>query len=307
VTRLCAVSVDLDEIPAYRAIHGLCASALPAANAVYDLGLPRLADWAQAQGLVLTLFAIGADLARTENAAQLRALAGLGHELANHTLDHRYELTRLSRTEMERQVQSGIQVLEGATGQRPTGFRAPGYTVSDELFELLRQSDVAYDSSVFPCPAYYAAKALALASMRLRSLRSQARLASLAVLRAPARPYRVGRPYWQKGEGMLELPIGVTRRLRLPYIGTALTLLGPDRARWLTRGVIGEPVVNLELHGIDALDASDGLGPLRPHQLDLRVPVERKLACLTAALEALRAAGYSFVRLDEAAAQLRRG
>jgi peptidoglycan/xylan/chitin deacetylase (PgdA/CDA1 family) len=300
------VSVDLDEIPAYAAIHALRPSALPAANAVYDLGLPRLADWAQAERLMLTLFAVGADLARAENAARLRTLAGLGYELGNHTLEHRYELTYLSRTEMERQVRSGIEVVEGATGQRPTGFRAPGYNVTDELFALLCESDVAYDSSVFPCPAYYAGKALALAAMRLRARRSGARLASPAVLRAPTRPYRVGRPYWQPGQGMLELPIGVTRRLRLPYIGTALTLLGPDRARWLTRGVIGEPLVNLELHGIDALDAGDGLEPLRRYQLDVRIPVARKLASLSAALEVVRAAGYSFVRLDEAAAQLGR-
>ena len=34
---------------------------------------------------------------------------------------------------MRRQVVSGAEVLAGVTGQRPEGFRAPGYTMTDEL------------------------------------------------------------------------------------------------------------------------------------------------------------------------------
>ncbi len=298
--RLCAVSVDLDEIPHYFGIHGLGPTEC---SAVYDTALPRLEEFARAHALPLTLFAIGADLARDGNAARLSALRDRGHELANHSLDHLYDLTRRSRAEMERQVRSGIEVIEGATGERPRGFRAPGYTITDELFEVLVEAGVEYDSSVFPCPAYYAAKAAALAAIRVRRRRSHSVLDTPAVLAAPARPYRVGTPYWKRGGGLLELPVQVTRRARLPFIGTTLTLAGPERARWLTRGVIGEKLVNLELHGIDALDANDGLSALRPHQPDVRVPVARKLEALGAAVEALKRAGYAFVRLDEAAQQ----
>jgi len=39
-------------------------------------------------------------------------------------------------------------------------------------------------------------------------------------------------------------------------------------------------LVNLELHGIDVLDATDGLEDLRPHQPDVRVPREEKLRAL---------------------------
>ena len=64
---------------------------------------------------------------------------------------------------------------------------------------------------------------------------------------------------------------------------------------------VGEPLVNLELHGIDVLDEDDGLEALRPHQPDVRVPRDRKLEALHAAVEVLRDAGYSFVTLREAA------
>jgi peptidoglycan-N-acetylglucosamine deacetylase len=300
--RLCALSIDLDEIPNYHAIHGLPAPEGRASTAVYDVALERFQSFSVAHGCPLTLFAIGADMARTESALALRRMAERGHEIANHTLDHRYDLTRLARPEMARQVRAGSAVLEGATGQKPVGFRAPGYTVNDTLFEVLAESGVAYDSSVFPSPAYYLAKAAAMAAIRARGRASRSVLDTPNVLRAPTRPYRIGKPYWRRGSGMLELPVQVTRGARLPYIGTTLTLAGSDRARLLTRWVVGEPLVNLELHGIDALDADDGLDALRPHQPDVRVPVTQKLEALAAALEILRGAGYSFVSLREAAA-----
>ena len=39
---------------------------------------------------------------------------------------------------------------------------------------------------------------------------------------------------------MLEIPIQVTRKLKLAYIGTWLMMAGPDCARALTRQVVGE-------------------------------------------------------------------
>jgi peptidoglycan-N-acetylglucosamine deacetylase len=303
---LAAISVDLDEIHHYFSIYGLPLPSGAAGHAVYDIAIDRLEDFARSHDLPLTLFAVAADMARPENAARLRRASEHGHEIGNHTLDHLYDLTRRSREEMVRQVESAVVVLEGATGQRPIGFRAPGYTVNQTLLDVLVECSVGYDSSVFPCPAYYFAKASALAAIRLRGRRSHSVLDTPAVLTAPVRPYRIGEPYWRRGSGLLELPIQVTRGLRLPYIGTFLTLPGPDGARLLTRGVIGEPLVNIELHGIDFLDAGDGLEQLRSHQMDVRVPLARKLAALSAVVETLRRAGYSFVRLGEAAERVER-
>jgi peptidoglycan/xylan/chitin deacetylase (PgdA/CDA1 family) len=298
---LCAVSVDLDEIHHYHSIHGLPPPTGPGATAVYDIALERLEALARAHHLPLTLFAVGSDLAQESNAARLRALSARGHEIGNHSLDHLYDLVRCPSAELRRQIRESSDLLEAIIGQRPRGFRAPGYAVSDELLRILREEGFRYDSSVFPCPAYYLGKAAVLGAMRLRGRRSETVLDRPSVLRAPTRPYRVGEPYWLRGSGILELPIQVTRRTRLPYIGTALVLGGPRGVRWLTRDVIGERFVNLELHGIDVLDASDGLDALVKHQLDVRVPVDRKLEALSVAIEALRRADYGFVRLSEAA------
>ena len=302
--RLASISVDLDEIPNYFEIHGLPRPSGPEATLVYDLALARLRALAAALGFPLTLFTIGSDLARAEASAGLRLATDEGHEIANHSLDHRYDLVRLGRDEIARQVGEGARTIAQATGQAPVGFRAPGYTISDEVFEVLTDLGVAYDASVFPCPVYFAAKATKVGTIALRGRRSQSIIDTPRVLTAPTRPYRIGRPYWRRGEGLLEIPIQVTRGLRLPFIGTAVTLAGPARARLLTRMCVGEPLVNLELHGIDVLDAADGLEALRPHQPDVRVPHQRKLAALTAVVEELKRAGYTFVTMREAAAAL---
>jgi peptidoglycan/xylan/chitin deacetylase (PgdA/CDA1 family) len=301
-TRLCAISIDLDEIRHYFAIHGLIAEGA-AAHAVYQRALSRFADLAEGERLPLTFFVVGSDLERAENASRLRALGGRGHELGNHTFDHYYDLTRRSPREVRAQIERASEIIATGTGHRPTGFRAPGYTMSDAVYRELVQTGMSYSSSVFPCPLYHAAKALKLTTLRLMGKSSSSIAASPVVLAAPRTPYRVGEPYVRRGSGLLELPIQVTPTLRLPFIGTNLTLLGPSLARQLTRGLVGLELINLELHGIDLLDRHDGLESLARHQFDLRVGLGSKWDTLSAVVGELRRAGYGFVRLDEAARQ----
>ncbi|HEX6274635.1 MAG TPA: polysaccharide deacetylase family protein [Polyangiaceae bacterium] len=298
--KLASVSIDLDELHHYHAIHGL--SAPPGgAHAVYDLAVPRAADWARSLDVPVTWFAVGRDLERAESASALKKLVEGGHEVGNHSYSHAYDLSCREPKELRTEIDEGSRSLERAVGKRPKGFRAPGYTVSDDLFDALSELGVAYDSSVFPSPPYYAAKAAKLFSMRLRGRTSQSVLDTPSVLRAPSRPYRVGKPYWKSGNGVLELPIQVTPGARLPFIGTALVLAGADGARLLTRTVLGETFVNLELHGIDFLGSEDGLGALGAHQPDAKLPLSRKLGALTATIELLREKGAAFALLAEAA------
>jgi len=291
--RLASISVDLDEVPLYAAIHGLAIPRGPSAHAVYDRCVPRLTEWLDDESIRATFFAIGKDLERDENRETISALQFAGHEIANHSYHHRYDLTRRTPADIREDVERGADAIEGACGKRPTGFRAPGYTVSDALFSALDRAGVGYDSSVFPCPSYYAAKVAALAGIRLRGQKSASILDTPAVLRAPREPYRVGRPYWRRGNGLLELPIGVTR-LQLPYIGT------------FTKQMLGRELINLELHGIDAADATeDGLETLAPHRADVRRTAADKLRSLRTAIGVIRDAGYELVTLEEAARRFR--
>jgi peptidoglycan/xylan/chitin deacetylase (PgdA/CDA1 family) len=302
--RLASFSVDLDEIPCYAAIHGLPLPSGRARHAIYDEALPRYLDFFDEAGIRATFFVVGADLERPENLARIRDAHARGHEIASHSHTHRYDLTRRDRAFVHEEIESSARILADATGARPAGFRAPGYTVDEVVFEALEASGYAYDSSVFPCPAYYVAKAAAMLAIRLRGRESRSILDHPRVLTAPADPYRVGARYHRRGDGMLELPVAVTRGLRLPFIGTFVVLGSERAARSLARGMVGRPHVCFETHGIDLACAErDDLAWLRPHQPDLRVSLETKRARLLAVVEELRSHGYRFVRLDEAAAR----
>lgn len=286
----------------YGAIHGAtdAGSPSPADDPIYRHAIPRFRALLDAKRIRATFFVVARDLADPAYARTIRALAEDGHEIANHSLDHPYDLVRLGRDAMTEQVERGAGAIEEAVGRRPAGFRAPGYTVTDELFDVLAACGVRYDASVFPCPAYYAAKVGALALLSAAGRRSASILGSPAVLAAPVEPYRAGRPYTTRGHGLLEIPVGVTVGARLPFLGTALVLAGPRGARAIAAGMRGRRFASLELHGIDLSDArADGLGALADRQLDLRVGLARKTAALEAALDRLVADGRRFGRLDE--------
>jgi peptidoglycan/xylan/chitin deacetylase (PgdA/CDA1 family) len=302
--RLTALSVDLDEVHHYRAIHGLCASPR-GEHAAYDRALARIDAFARAHELPVTFFAVGDDLARPESAAGLRALAARGHAVESHSRSHRYDLTRLDRASIHAEIEGGARAIEAAIGARPTGFRAPGYAVSDAVLDALEASGAAWDSSVFPSPPYFAAKAAALAWMRLLGRASRAVLDTPRVLVAPRRPYHPGERWDRPGKRViLELPIQVTPGLRLPVIGTSVGLAGPRGARLLARLCAREPLVNLELHAMDFLEPADGLDDLRPHQPELAASLADRVEALSAFVAELRARGHALVRLDEAAAAL---
>jgi hypothetical protein len=299
--RLCAVSVDLDGIDCYRALHGL-PTRDQGRHAVYDVALGRLWDFARAEALPLTSFAIGRDLERARSAAMLRDLARDGHPVENHTWSHRYDLLTQDRDVLIDEVGLGQSAIEAVTDRRPRGFRAPGYAVDDRLLDVLEAEGMAFDASVFSCPPYYLAKAAVMAWMLLMGRRSAARLDDVRVLAAPARPYRPGRPWHRPGDrALVEIPMTVTRGVRAPFIGTSLCMAGARGARWLARACVGLPMVSLELHAIDLLDAGDGLEDLTAHQPDVRIAWARKREALVSALAVLRDAGYRFVTLEQMA------
>jgi hypothetical protein len=177
------------------------------------------------------------------------------------------------------------RAIAEVTGRVPVGFRAPGYTVTDEIFDVLESLDVRFDSSVFPCPAYGKAVVLACSTPRpaLRA-RSSTRRACSARRRArtgPAGPTR-------RDRAGSRLPIQVTPGLRLPVIGTSIALAGPPSAH--LAALRGSTARDLELHSIDFL-APDGLEALRS-TAGARRTAERRLLALTAFVGPC-AAGYS--------------
>ena len=118
---------------------------------------------------------------------------------------------------------------------------------------------------------------------------------------APNGPYRMGRAYWRRGDGLAEMPCTVIPRVRVPFIGTSLALAGPRMARWMARSLIGARFVGLEFHALDLMDGEgDGLELLARHQPDLRIVTERKRLVFLSVLDTFLDAGFRSVTLDSA-------
>src|SRR5262249_36807226 len=195
-----------------------------------------------------------------------------------------YELARLPAAEVDAELGGCDRVLRQITGKSPRGFRAPGYDVSPAMLDHLARRGYRYDSSLFPAPGYYAAKAAVMAMLALVRRPSGAVMTNPRHLAAPPAPYRPAMTApWRRGQApLVELPIAAPPWLRLPAIGTSL-LVAPAMVRHrLVRAMRRRAFFNFELHGIDFADAEqDGIpGELVARQPDLRVPIADKLARL---------------------------
>ena len=95
--------------------------------------------------------------------------------------------------------------------------------------------------------------------------------------------------------------------LRYPLIGTSLHTLGSQLVARLTPLLSRAypNLLNLEFHGIDFLDHTDRWVPpgLPGRQLDLRIPLERKLETYGAVIRSLRQR-YDFTTLHDAVFEL---
>jgi len=268
-----SVSVDLDGLGCYAAIHGLSLRLDERAQrAVPEIAVQRFCELFEALGVRATFFVIGRDAGIAP--ARLRAAASAGHEIGSHSFAHDYALSRRTREEIAQDLALAERAIEDACGSRPRGFRAPGYTLSPELLDAVRERAYAYDSSLLPSPPYYAAKAAALAVYALRGRRSESILGGLRQLFAPRGPHR--------RRGVRELPVATLPGLRAPVIGTTV-LPFP----WLARRAFAGGHLNLELHGIDALDATDVPREIAAAQPGLRLRATEKLRRLRELLKTL--------------------
>lgn len=319
-----ALSVDLDDLDQYLALHGLSSEEAvgrvslegeptgergrlePARFPAYDRALDRVDALASSLDAKVTLFAIGRDLGRVESASRLCAMVQRGHAAESHSFEHDYALTRRDARSIELDLERARVAVRLAVGAEPTGFRAPGYTMTTRLAEAVRAVGHTWDSSVFPCPPYGLAKLAVLSAYAVTGRASASIAGSPEAWLAPTEPYRMGARVGARGDGLVELPIAVWSPLRLPVIGTSLALAGPSLARALAARWSGS-LVNLELHALDFWDAeADGpeLAALAAHEPALRVPLARRLETFHAFCDTLRRRGASFVRLDEVAREL---
>lgn len=313
MNKLAAVTLDVDGVRHYHAIHGLpphdAASPGVQGDAPIERGVRRFLDLCDGLDIKATLFIVTSDLQDDGLRALVARAAREGHEIASHSHAHAYDLSTRAPAEIQADLMRSVDAIEHTTGRRPRGFRAPGYNLSEPLLDAVEMAGFAYDSSVMPSPLYWGARALAIAAHRFMGTESSSLVGAaraFATARAPYRP-RKGALHKRarsriEGRALVEVPIA-TLPFGVPWLGTTVGLSPLPLAAATTASALSSraPCV-LELHAIDLCDAADGFAPaLVRVQRELTVPLKTKLQRLEAALR-MMAQARDVVTVDEIAA-----
>jgi polysaccharide deacetylase family protein (PEP-CTERM system associated) len=109
--------------------------------------MDRMLELMAARDVKATCFVLGWVAERTPGL--VRRLAAAGHEVASHGYHHEL-VHELTEGEFVADVRRSKDVLEGITGERIRGYRAPSFSLTDWAIPLLEEAGFEYDSSFFP-------------------------------------------------------------------------------------------------------------------------------------------------------------
>lgn len=88
-----------------------------------------------------------------ERAPQMvKAIAANGHEIASHGYAHQMVYTQTPEA-FETDFAKSLEILEGLSGQKVLGYRAPTYSIIEQSYwalDILAKYGLQYDSSIFP-------------------------------------------------------------------------------------------------------------------------------------------------------------
>lgn len=283
-----SVSLDLDNQWAYMKTQGL--DGWQSFPSYLDLVVPRILDTVKRAGLRITFFVVGKDAALEKNHAALRSITAAGHEIANHSFMHEPWLHLYSPEELEADFDQAEAAILQATGQKPHGFRGPGFSTSAQVRETLIERGYLYDASLFPTVMAPFARAYFFFTSKLspeEKARRKGLYGSFSNAFSQLTPYQIQ-------PGLLELPLTTMPLFRTPVHLSYLLFLAQysmplARCYWnvhvrLCRLTGVAP--SLLLHPTDFLDATDvpelGFFPA------MQIPAAKKIELVRHTLSTLR-------------------
>ncbi len=237
----CSLSLDLDNQWSYLKIHG--DAGWDKFPSYFDIFIPHILDILDDLHLKITFFVVGQDAALPKNKEPLKLIVEKGHEIGNHSFHHESWLQHYSREKIENEILIAEENIVKATGQKPIGFRGPGFSYSLDLLSVLCKNGYLYDASTLPTYIGPIARRYYFSKSNLSKEEKQDRgelFGKFSDGFKPVKPY-----YWQlNGNGkLLEIPVttlpifkvpfhlsyllylsGFSSKLMKTYLHTALTL-----------------------------------------------------------------------------------
>lgn len=224
---IASLSLDLDNQWSYLKTYGDPTwSALPS---YFDRLIPRVLTFLAERELKITFFVVGQDAALDHHADLLGAIAATGHEIGNHSFHHEPWLHRYSEAQIDEELARTEAHLLRVTGQRPVGFRGPGYSCSEATLRVLAKRHYHYDASTLPTFLGPLARFYYFMTARLNSEEKANRAKLFGTLRdglRPLRPYRWMLPDMPHEQSVVEIPVTTMPLVKIPIHFSYLLYLG---------------------------------------------------------------------------------
>jgi len=261
---IASLSLDLDNKWAYLKTHG--DPGWESFPSYLDVLVPRTLEFLAQRNLQITFFVVGQDAALEQNHDALRKIAAEGHEIGNHSFAHEPWLHLYDNERIRKEIAVTEEQIEKVTGQRPVGFRGPGYSFSEVTLDVLEQRGYLYDASTLPTYLGPLARCYYFLNSNLNEEKLKQRRSLFGSFRdgfRPIKPYR-----WRGKDGLLEIPVTTMPILRTPihlsyllYLSTfsAALTLGYFRAALALCRLTGVSPSML-LHPLDLLGQDDEIG-----------------------------------------------
>lgn len=286
---IASLSLDLDNKWSYMKTHGDAGwESLPS---YLDVCVPRVLKFLKERNLQITFFIVGQDAALDKNTEAIAQIPTDGHEIGNHSFRHEPWLHLYSKQELVEEFEKTENALEKVTGQRPLGFRGPGYSLSPTVLEVLAERNYEYDCSTLP--TYIAPLARAYYFFKSPEMSEEEREKRKKLFGKFSDGFQSLKPYkWQIGEKKLtEIPVTTLPLFKTPihasyviYLSTFSKMLA--RTYWKSAVEMCRLTgteLSLLLHPLDFLSGDDA--PELKFFPAMNLPIEQKLEFLSDILE----------------------
>jgi hypothetical protein len=215
---IASLSLDLDNQWSYMKTHG--DQGWQTFPSYLDVVVPRVLNFLEESELKITFFIVGQDAALAKNHAAIRSIATAGHEIGNHSFHHDPWLHLYSEKQIETELERAEGYIEGVTGQKPIGFRGPGYSLSSSTIQVLMRRGYLYDASTLPTFLGPLARAYYLMTTDMGDEEKRRRKKLFGSLRdgfRPIKPYRWQVDAESTSDGLIEIPVTTMPILKVPF------------------------------------------------------------------------------------------
>jgi hypothetical protein len=210
-----AISLDLDNLWSFMKTHG--DRRWEEYPSYLDAFIPKVLGLLKQLDMKITFFIVGKDAALKKNKDLLRQLTDEGHEVANHSFLHEQWLTSYSSERIRQEIVDAETVIAEATGQKPLGFRGPGYCANRLLHNVLMDLGYLYDSSSLPTFLGPLARVYYFLTADLDKEEKDKRKELFGGFRnglMPTKPYLLQA---EDGGRLLEIPVTTIPLLKIPF------------------------------------------------------------------------------------------